>query len=161
MGKRGPAPAPTTLKLVRGTRPDRVNTAEPAPGELPVAAPSWLTHGAFELWTRYAPDLQRQGVLKAWDCEAFAAWCDAVVRRAAAAQALDREGMVVEASVFDRNGKCTGFRYQKSEWWGIWKDANEVIARVGARFGLTPSDRSQLKVGDGTKAAPAERLLSG
>ena len=36
MGRRGPAPTPTKLKLLRGeTRPSRINRAEPKPGGVP------------------------------------------------------------------------------------------------------------------------------
>jgi phage terminase small subunit len=57
MGKRGPAPAPTALKLVKGTHPSRVNRKEPKPAEREVKPPSWLEGVALEVWRYYAPDL--------------------------------------------------------------------------------------------------------
>ncbi len=160
MGKRGKPAAPTALKLVRGTRSDRVNRSEPQPDAEEIVAPDWLSDDAREVWDRVAPDLEAKGVLTAWDVETFAAWCDAVVRLRHAVEALDLEGEVVETPVFDRNGAQTGSRWAKNPWMFVWKDANEVVARVGARFGLTASDRSQLQVGDGQPSNPGERLLS-
>ena len=148
MGKRGPAPAPTNLKLVKGTRKDRVNTSEPLPAVGDPRPPAWLNSAALEVWAEHAPDLIRKQVLTPWDVEEFAAWCDAVARRAEAARHLDQEGEVVEYPVFNRNGELTGHRAQRNHWWMVWKDANAVAGTKGARYGMTPSDRSQLKVGD-------------
>lgn len=156
----GRTPAPTALKVVRGERPDRINTQEPRPGG-EVTPPSWLSEDSRRVWAQFAPDLIAKQVMTAWDPEAFAGYCDAVVRRARAADRLDAEGEVVDAPVYGRNGELTGHRAQKNQWLGVWKDANDVILRFGARFGMTPSDRSQLKVGDGSSSNPKDRLLSG
>ncbi|HEX9993922.1 MAG TPA: phage terminase small subunit P27 family [Acidimicrobiales bacterium] len=139
---------------MRGDRSDRVNTDEPLPSAGEVTAPSWLAEGALAVWSALAPDLERQRVLTAWDVEAFATYCDAVERHRRAAENLDRQGEIVEAPVFNRNGERTGERLEKNPWFFVWKDCAEIMSRYGARFGLTPSDRSQLKVGsDGEKGS--------
>jgi P27 family predicted phage terminase small subunit len=161
MGRRGPAPAPTALKLVKGTRKDRVNTAEPKPAEVAgkVIPPEWLTADALELWTQYAPDLERQGVLRAWDVEHFAAWCDSAAQRRRATAALAESSEVVEEPVISK-GELVGHRLVRNPWTLVQKSATDAMQRYGARFGLTPSDRSQLKVGDGT-TNPTDDLLTG
>ncbi|MBC9001276.1 phage terminase small subunit P27 family [Micromonospora aurantiaca (nom. illeg.)] len=162
MGSRGPKPAPTALKLVRGTRADRVNTDEPVPSPAAreIEPPAWLGDEAVEIWEEYAPDLIRKGVLTAWDVEAFAVTCDAAARRRKAAAALAAEGEVVQLPVFDKNGKQTGHRVTRNPWTVVLGQADRQLQSWAARFGLTPSDRAQLTGGDGRRD-PHEDLLTG
>ena len=162
MGNRGPHPAPTALKLVRGTRADRVNTDEPVPSPpaVELEPPEWLTEAAVAIWDVYAPDLIRKGVLTAWDVEAFAVCCDAAARRRKAAAALAEEGEVIKLPVFDKNGKHTGDRVARNPWTVVLGQADRQLQTWAARFGLTPSDRAQLTGGDGRRD-PHEDLLTG
>ncbi|MEW2631798.1 phage terminase small subunit P27 family [Streptomyces sp. NPDC048389] len=160
MGKRGPAPKPTALRVLHGDRKDRINTAEPQPAELDVEPPAWLSEQALEVWHALADDLIAKGVLTAWDTEAYANWCDAVARRRDAAQHVADEGAVVEHPVYNKNGDLTGHRLGKNAWLLALDAADAQVQRYGARFGLTPSDRAQLKIGGQTDPAGAERLLS-
>lgn len=163
MGRRGPAPAPTALKLLHGVdkkNPGRVNRDEPQPSELEIEPPAWLAEDAVEVWDRLAGDLIAKRVLTAWDVDAYAAFCDAVARRARAAEHLADEGEVVEHPVYNKNGDVTGSRLGKNPWLLVLDGADAQVQRYGARFGLTPSDRGQLKLGGDGDAAGAERLLS-
>ncbi|MCY0919618.1 MULTISPECIES: phage terminase small subunit P27 family [unclassified Streptomyces] len=160
MGRRGPAPKPTPLRVLHGDRKDRINRDEPQPSELDVEPPAWLSDAAVEVWEQLASDLIAKGVLTAWDVEAYANWCDAVVRRRDAAEHVAEEGAVVEHPVFNKNGDVTGQRMGKNAWLLALDAADAQVQRYAARFGLTPSDRSQLKIGGQQDPAGAERLLS-
>ncbi|MGH2793652.1 MAG: P27 family phage terminase small subunit, partial [Actinomycetota bacterium] len=76
------------------------------------------------------------------------------------------EGEIVEQPVFNRHGERTGERLAANPWIQIWKSADDQVRRYGAKFGLTPSDRTQLgrrPVDDSPaskKQRGAERLLS-
>lgn len=148
--------------MLRGTlKPEDVKEPIPTPGE--VRPPDELGDDALEVWAKYAPDLIRTKVLTAWDVEAFGAWCDAVVMMRHAREHLIEEGEVVDADVFDRNGVKTGTRSVRSNWLFVWKDANEVMSRIGGRFGLTPSDRAGIEVtpdGPTPTGLTAEALFS-
>lgn len=158
----GRRPAPTADKKLKGEkRRDRINDDEPVPSVGDVSPPSDLSPEAKAVWGRLAPDMVRRGVLTPWDVDAFAIFCDAVDRSDTARRHLDAEGAVTEQPVFDRNGKETGHRVLQNPWWRVWKDAAEVCARYGARFGWTPSDRAGLKVGDREQETPGADLLSG
>lgn len=159
MGKRGPAKTPTNLAVVRGVRKDRVNTSEPKPSTS-VTAPEWLSADAVQVWDALAPDLVRKSVLTAWDVEAFACWCDAVVRRRTAARTLRSQGEVIEMPVFNKNGDETGCRMGKNPWTLVLNEADAQVQKYGARFGLTPSDRADLHIGEAGHE-PGEDLLSG
>ncbi|WP_340382299.1 phage terminase small subunit P27 family [Streptomyces sp. SS7] len=160
MGKRGPAPKPTQLRVLHGDRKDRINADEPQPSAGEIAAPDWLGDRALEVWDAYAPDLEAKRVLTAWDVEAFAAWCDAVARRRDAAEHVDEEGAVVEMPVFNKNGEETGTRRGKNPWLLALDAADAQVRTYGARFGLTPSDRAGLKIPNEGDGLGAERLLS-
>lgn len=160
MGKRGPAPKPTALRLLHGDRTDRINDAEPVPSTVDAVPPKWLSTEALEIWRGYAPDLRAKGVLTAWDVEAFGALCDAAARRRAAARELAAQGEVVELPVYDRNGQPTGTRRSRNPWLVVLNQADGQVRAWAARFGMTPSDRAQLMGGDGRRD-PAEDLLTG
>jgi P27 family predicted phage terminase small subunit len=161
-GKRtGRPPAPTALKLVKGERKDRMPKGEPVPSPGAIRPPAWLDGEALELWNEYAPDMIDKGVLTAWDVERFAHWCDAVAMRRIAVRNMAEDGIVVEAPVYDRNGKQTGTRSQRSHWVQVWKDADAVVGSIGARFGMTPAERAQLRDADAASLEDeAAELLS-
>lgn len=157
-GGQGRPSKPTQLKVLHGDRKDRINDAEPVPSAV-VTPPSWLDDEALGVWRQYAPDLEATKVLTGWDVEAFALWCDAVVRRrrAVAELAVSREVLEVPVTA---GGEVVGYRQVKNSWCTVLAEASSEILRYGARFGLTPSDRSQLKVGE-ARRDPTEDLLSG
>ena len=154
VGGKGRPAEPTALKLVKGTRKDRVNDKEPIPSDdLEVVPPAWLSEEAIVEWDRLAPDLISTGVLTAWDVQAFAEWCAAVARNAEAERHLQAEGEIVEQDVFDRNGKPTGTRLVMNPWFYVQRSALETTAKRAARFGLTPAERSGVAVDRGTNGA--------
>jgi P27 family predicted phage terminase small subunit len=152
MGKRGPAPKPTALRVLHGVRPDRINDHEPIPGEGEVTAPEELSDEARALWDQLAPGLIRVGVLTTWDVPAFVIVCEALARYRAATKLVNGSALLVQGP----NGLV------KNPALMVQREAEMTFAQYGARFGLTPSDRSQLKVdrpGAGAGSG-AERLLS-
>ncbi|MFD6421719.1 phage terminase small subunit P27 family [Streptomyces sp. NPDC060198] len=160
MGRSGPAGKPTALRVLHGDRKDRINTDEPQPGQGDIVAPDWLSADALEVWDALVDDLVAKGVMTPWDVEAYANWCDAVARRRDAAAHVAEEGAVVELPVFNKNGDLTGHRQGKNPWLMALDSADAQVQRYGARFGLTPSDRAQLKIEPQGAGAGPERLLS-
>lgn len=163
MGKRGPAAAPTELKLVRGDRKTRVNTREPKPSAGDVVMPKWLSREAAAVWKRLAPDLVKRRVLTAWDVDAFAAFCSAVVTHRVAAADAERHGatVIVPVRTLANGDVLTDVR--KNPAWAVARESAQLIATLGGRFGLNPSDRSQLVTNgdeDGGEGQDPGRLLS-
>ena len=150
MGKRGPQPAPTKLRLLKGegkTHPERINRNEPVPSAKDVKPPKWLGKPALGIWKQLAPDLIAKGVLTAWDVEAFAGYCDAVVRRNHASEMVAKEGQVVDVPIVSRKtGEIVGTTQARNQWVLVQRDADAQVQRWGARFGLTPSERSQIQI---------------
>lgn len=160
MGTTGRPKKPTNLSVLHGDRKDRINQSEPSPAVSGVAPPEWLDDASREVWDALAPDLKSKGVLTAWDVEAFASWCDAVVRRRTAVAELRRSGEVIELPVYNKNGDLTGHRLAKSPWTFVLNEADAQVVKYAARFGLTPSDRAGLSIGE-ARRDPTEDLLSG
>lgn len=152
MGKRGPAPTPTALRLVRGeTRPSRVNRNEPKPPLAePVEVPEYLDADAQKVWQRLAPSLKARGVLTPWDVDLFGAYCTAVVHHRRAVRLVNETAVALksEAGVV------------KHPAMQIVRDQAQLMTTIGSRFGLTPSDRSSISLepeehdhGEGSAAA--------
>lgn len=160
MGARGPKPKPTNLRVLHGDKKSRINKNEPIPSDAEVRIPGHLSDGATAVWDRLAPELVERGVLTTWDVDEFAAFCDAADRTERSRRTLDAQGEVTEQAVFDRNGKQTGYRVAQNPWFQIWKTSNELMQKFGARFGLSPSERSQIKVERPGNGKSAARLLS-
>lgn len=165
-GKSGPAPTPTALRLLRGeTRPSQINYDEPQPGTGAVQPPDDISEPAMEIWNQYAPDLQRAGVLTQWDAQDFRDWCDAVVTGREAQSHLDEDGEVIEIPMTDRQGKLIGYKRAVSPWWKVRMEAGARQTALSARFGMTPADRTRIRVdnaGKGKKSAQDDSdLLSG
>lgn len=151
MGARGIPPRPNHLKALEGEREDRINRDEPIPGEGEVRSSEPLHGHALEVWNRLAPDLIDKRVLRPWDADAFAAYCKAV--------ALFREASAeVEQSPITIPGSHGGTVMNPAI--RTMCQAADLMIKFGSRFGLTPSDRAQLKItDDGGSKAGAARLL--
>ena len=72
---KGPTPAPTALKILKGVRPARINENEPKPksvsGALPTGWGAEMSDGAKRFWRKYATILANLGVLTEADLPAF------------------------------------------------------------------------------------------
>lgn len=139
----------TSLKILEGDRSSRINTNAPAPAVGDIRMPSWLPARAKRLWQALAPDLQHREVLTPWDVPLLAQWCVAAAQARDAATHLAQEGEVIAGA----KGRV------KNPWFQVWRDSMDVMLRIGARFGLTPSDRGQLKLPE-PDDAELEALLS-
>ena len=66
MGKRGPKPMPTSLKLLRGSR-QPISGAEPRPEVVLPRCPAHLRGEARKAWTKVGKQLEACGVMTALD----------------------------------------------------------------------------------------------
>ena len=139
MGRRGPAPTPRKIKLLKGTfRRDRAPTKIPEPPK-GAKAPSWLNTAAKVEWTRMAPWLEDQGLLTKADVAAFATYCDLY----ATVQEYRRLCRKVGASVSIREG-----------YRNVLMKAITAMKQYLALFGLSPADRERIGVDPTGGGAP-------
>lgn len=150
MGRRGPAPTPTNLRVLRGDQPKRINLNEPRPRDLVPERPGWISQHAAEEWDRVVPDLVAMGTAKAVDAVALAAYCEAVARFRAASVVVAQTGPLI----IGRDGLA-----HKNPAVQQARDASYEVRLWAREFGMTPSSRSPLRI-EVSAALPAERLLS-
>lgn len=150
MGRRGPAPKPTSLRLLHGDRPARINYAEPVPRELPAERPAWLSADAAEEWDRIVPELEHMRVIRAVDSMVVAAYCEAVARFRQASAIVAAEGLLIEVDGTARKHPAAL----------IARDASADMRLLGRELGLSPSARSMLRAGAESPHGGPERLLT-
>lgn len=165
MARPGRKPAPTPLKILRGTRSDRVAKAEPrAPSGRP-KPPAHLDKVARAEWRRLVPILERMGVLTQAEGGALAVYCVAYSRWVTACRAIEAESEAAAESLGrffgDDEGRpakdprivaatglleSTGLGGTKvSPLVHICQQAEAEMLRTLAEFGCTPSSRSRVK----------------
>lgn len=140
MGKRGPAPKPTNLKVLQGNPGKRpVNTNEPefeSSEELLKPLPHLSTYAKKE-WKRLAPLLLKNGLLTEADTATFGAYCQSYHRWVEAEKLIRAHGFT---TITDK-----GNVIQRPEV-GIANKAMEQMTKFAKEFGLTPSGRTQLHI---------------
>ena len=143
MGRRGPKPEPTALRLLKGNPGKRgINHDEPIPppGEdADWAVPATLGASARVEWERQVGVLREIGVLTLADRTIFEVYCQAVGDLADAQRTLD---VLVTAGAHQA---AVDVRDQ------VMKLRNQV-KQLAAEIGVTPSSRSGVKA---AKTKPA------
>lgn len=150
MGKRGPSPRPTHLKVLEGVEESRLNRDEPIPGDGVIVPPAPLDEDAQSIWNRLAPDLIQKRVLTSWDVDQFAAFCQYAALYKRAAENAARAPFEVDGS---HGGTVQNPVFR------VMQMASSEMRSIGQRFGLTPGDRASLKVDDGGQSSGAEAYV--
>lgn len=141
MGKRGPAPTPTAVKLMHGeTRPSRVNRDEPVPGGvISTTAPTGMSDEGRSVWRRIVREFAKTDVLRAADSDVLRIYCETVGRYEKASQLLDQSGPLVRGA---RHGELV-----KNPLHQIVRDNAVLIRQLAGELGLTPAARVGLVSG--------------
>ena len=136
MGRRGPVPKPTKLKLLEGTRRDRINPAEPPQLKGDPEPPAYLEGPALVEWKRILPMLKQMKILSRIDGTNLAIYCTTYARWLEARDALKRFGLVTPTA---------GGSVKPSPYLAIEREAVAVMTRILSEFGGSPSARSRIK----------------
>lgn len=140
MGKRGPSPKPTNLKLLQGNPGKReLNKNEPKfpSSEELLKPPAYLSKYAKKEWKRIAPLLLKNGLLTEADVSALAAYCQAYHKW------IESEKLIRTYGYTDVTDK--GNVIQRPEV-GIANKSMDEMLKFGREFGLTPSSRTNLHI---------------
>jgi P27 family predicted phage terminase small subunit len=132
MGRRGPQPAPTALKLERGNPGKRpLNDAEPELATATRKLPAGLAGRAKAEWTRLVDELITKGVLTIGDMHAFEEYCR----------------LVGEVDTYEKLIKRVGRPdAHKLGYANYLLKLRTQLRQQAAHLGLTPSSRSGVKV---------------
>jgi P27 family predicted phage terminase small subunit len=142
MGRRGPAPTPTPILKLRGSK--RVTKACEAreirgPAGRP-QCPEWLDPAERLHWRRLVTYLDSMGVLTRIDGNALARYCRFFSRWRKAEEFIDKHGEMFP--IKDEAGKVKCFQ--------AWPQATlatklaQQLTRLEQEFGMTPSSRTRI-----------------
>jgi P27 family predicted phage terminase small subunit len=141
MGKRGPAPAPTEIKIARGTLRKR-NKAEPKPPAGSIKMPKHLGKVAAARWRELLPLLQGVRVMTDADVEALARYCDTYEWWLATRAILKEQGCTYP--ILNDGGEVK-YIAQRPEV-SIAHKLAQQLRQLEQDFGLNPSARTSLHV---------------
>lgn len=156
MGARGRHPMPAQLKLLTGeTKKSRINLDPPKPMQGAPELPDVVTADVRQVWHYTVAQLDAMGLLSPADRDTLLCYCEAVVAHRRASEAIAETGLLIRGSMGSlvKNPACN-----------IQHEAASQIARYSHLFGLTPSARSEIRMGKvrGNPDAPsADRFLTG
>lgn len=135
MGRRGPAPLPTAIKLLHGERrPQRLNPDEPTPRPGRPVRPRDLGPEASAVWRRVLRD-QAPGVIRAAHRDVLRAYCEAVAHYSEAVRLYAASGPLIRR----------GGSFVKNPLHQIVRDNRDQLRLFARELGLTPSALSGLR----------------
>ena len=136
---KGRKPKPTIFKLLDGNPGKRpINGQEVIPESKIPICPGVLSETARDEWNRLAPILEKMGLISELDMAAFAAYCQAYGRW------IEAEEILIEKGNFYKTPN--GSIMTSPVLW-VANKALEQMHKYLIEFGLTPSARSRLKIG--------------
>lgn len=156
MGRRGPRPTPTNLRLLRGeSRPSRINENEPVPATRDPEPPGnreVFTDDMQAVWDRVCRELRLMGMLAGADEDLIYAYCVTTVKYREAVRLVNLSGLVLRG----RDGNVV-----KNPAVQFVRDFGAQLRVLGNEFGFSPAARVGLSTKEKPSAgAGAERYLS-
>jgi P27 family predicted phage terminase small subunit len=148
MGRRGPPPKPTMLKLVAGNPGGRpLNMHEPIPPAGEPTPPDWIDDRARAVWAQVVPRLSSIGLARTIDWPMLARYCQLLVMWADATAFIAKNGPTYPQRAPGKDGKPG--RVIGSKLWPeqtmIPRLNRELLALEG-QFGIGPAARSRIQV---------------
>lgn len=159
MGKRGPAPKPTTLKKLEGNPGKRaLNASEPRPAAKLPTCPRHLSKEARSEWRRITKELAEMKLLTAVDRAALAAYCQCWARWVEIElelQAIDPETNMPKHELIGSTDKGYDFA---NPLLGAANNALKQMKLFLVEFGMTPSSRSRISLPPEESEDPYEQF---
>lgn len=163
MGKRGPKPKPTALKRAEGNPGRRtLRDGEPVPPVGPIAPPAWLNERAAAIWNELAPALITMQVLTPVDRLTFGRYCRSFARYLELQEFLWSGGPLSKLQSVKKVNKAPKIKGKDTPAdvrmvyelpiASELRKLQETLTRQEDRFGLNPSARSGLQVGNASPA---------
>ncbi len=156
MGKRGPPPKPTALKLVTGNPGKRaLNKREPKAAGAYGAPPEHLEAVGKATWRSLAKTLKEMGVESSSDRKSLELLCSVYEEWREAREAVLQHGMTYERATA-QGDYILSVRPEVR----IAADAFRRLSRMMLEFGLTPSARSRVSTDKPATVDPMEEYLN-
>jgi len=150
---RGRKPLPSNVVRLRGNPGKRRrNDAEPRPATKVPPCPACLGDAARTEWKRLAKELAELGLLTGLDRGLLAAYCQAHALWVEAVSSIERYGTMIKSP--------NGYPMQ-SPYVAVVNKQVEIMGRIAAEFGMTPSSRTRIRIGERPPEDPFEAFLQG
>ena len=157
MGKRGPKPQPTSLRVVRGNPSNRpLNDREPKPEPDDGTPPETLEGRARDKWLETVPVLQSMGVWSEADRATWERYCIVYDLFCRNREMIEKVG---EVMVFKPKTKDGNPYMQVSPFATQMYRAADTLLKIEQQYGLTPSSRSQVQIHSRPEDDPFEAYL--
>lgn len=150
MGRRGPTPTPTKILKLRGSYAANHRAGEPEPQPERSRWPIWLSRDAKLIWTDITKRLTTVGLMTVLDRNTLAIYCQLYARWKLCEKRIQEHGLYLP--LMDDKGQVVGYK-ERPEVYRAQKLAMDV-ARLGAKFGLSPADRAMM-AGSLDQSAPS------
>ena len=158
MGRRGAKPMPTRMKILRGNPGCRpINKDEPQPEKGRPTCPGWMRGEAKRMWKRLVPLLDGMGVLTKLEGGVLTRYCQEWAKWKEAEQFLMKNGSTWEA--VDANGNVTARR--RFPECNVADSASAIMNSLEGKLGLSPSDRTRLKVEPNQRMTDFDKFVGG
>ena len=164
MGKRGPAPKTTALKVLEGNpsrRPMDPNEPMP-PSDLFPKSPKWLSPQAEKIWENESKVLMPLGLLTKADYHAFGRWCEMLTEWIKAKEFIQEHGQTYpiyeHVEVLGPDGRPQLGKDDKPilkkrlKYMGqcpqvaIFRNLAVEMRQIEQEFGMTPASRTRISV---------------
>jgi P27 family predicted phage terminase small subunit len=152
VGRSGPPPKPTNLRILHGESPYRINRYEPQPRDVRPVPPPDMSGAERTEWDRVVAELAAMGLAYAADRDVIRGYVTAVVMHAEAARLVATAGLLIRGrdQALVRNPAVPMLR-----------DAASSMIRFARELGLTPAARVSFGTGTpGQEEDEGARLLS-
>lgn len=160
MGKRGPAPEPSVISMLKGNPSKKaVNADEPTPDLVPenLPPPPVLDGKAVEVWHDMVARLSKMRVLTEADVPVLTRYCIEAVLYLAAYEKVKVAGEEYTHWEPDPNRQDGRLRIkytQVAPWATQMHRHHAAMLRIEQEFGMTPSSRSQVSTHGSSPASP-------
>lgn len=155
---RGRKPKPTHLKLVTGNPGRRpLNEDEPQVDFERPACPAHVSDKGRETWGYVCGILEGMGIISTVDAIAIEMLCESYADYLAASKALEDFG----GPYYETTTESGGTMYRAHPSLAAKRDADVRVRSWLSEFGMTPAQRSKIKLGDPQKTKdPAEKFFA-
>jgi P27 family predicted phage terminase small subunit len=148
---RGRKPLPSNVVRLRGNPGKRrLNDAEPRPVSKAPECPACLGDEARKEWQRLSKELAELGLLTGLDRGMLAAYCQAHALWVEAVASIGRYGTMIKSP--------NGYPMQ-SPYVAVANKQVDIMVRIAAELGMTPSSRTRIRVGPKAPEDPFEAFL--
>jgi P27 family predicted phage terminase small subunit len=152
MGRRGPPPKPTALRVLSGNASKRrLNREEPTPPSGEISPPVWLEGQGLKVWEWLAPVLGDMAVLTTADPHSLGLLSDAYAEYIEHQAYLREHGRTYESRHLQMDTDGNTFErviIRPRPEVGMMQDAWKRTRAGMQDFGLNPSARSRIRTAD-------------